>query len=220
MSDYLATCNTGDLRTDAKSFQDVWCARCSQVKCDLAKDPMSRRQATWREHYFGMPSADLGIPKYAQIAGLNFQDLLEKAVKMEISSQRGDWSVPDVTSANGRITEKTTTQLVEEAVQQYGQPSEPEEDLIEEEDLSEAQDDEDPPVPFTPPPRKGPVVLPRAGNTPDRGEVMLGGLPSASDRKPPLAERDPWAPPVKSTVRVVQIGATIVLGGSKKVDDD
>jgi len=245
MSDFLATCNTGDLRTDPKTFREVWCVRCSQPKCSLAQfaqtDPMARRQATWREEFFGKPQADLTIPKFALIAGLNFQDMLETAIKREVSEQRGDWSVPEINITDGRIVRApaSTTRQVEDAVRQLSRSSRPvqEEILVpEENDAVETVDlpveEPGPPPAFsqprravtestTPvgdPPAAPPKVAPRprAGNTPDQGEVMIGGAPRPTSRPAPAPEVDPWAPPPKPKHTVVQPGATITLGGGKK----
>jgi hypothetical protein len=254
MADLLAQCNSGKLRTNPKEFQEVWCVRCSQPGCDLAKfaqtDPMARRQATWREEFFGKPQADTRIPKFAQIAGLDFKDMLEKAVKLEVSTRRGDWSVPEINISDGRIIQapEATARQVEEAVRQLHQATQPfptqEEPLASEEFVAGEPDDppveeiEPPPLepeqprevvestppveelPAAPPSQK--LIVPRAGNTPDRGEVMLGGAPAPSARPRPQPEADPWAPPPKSTTKVVKKGATIVFGagGQVKVIDD
>lgn len=101
MADYLRECNSGDIKTDAKTFMQTWCVRCSRKECSLAgfakNDLLAIRNATWRERFFGEGrEADTTIPKFAQIAGLDFPNMIQKAMKLEISERRGDWSVPDV----------------------------------------------------------------------------------------------------------------------------
>jgi hypothetical protein len=243
MSDFLSECNSGKLRTkDIQGFQQTWCVRCSRPECDLAQfaltDPMARRQATWRERYFGLPQADIHIPKFAQIAGLDFPDLLQKAVKLEISARRGDWSVPEINISDGLIVPASpaSANQVEEAVRQLRRPvgndpaweedgsvengdllpdeNEPPEEEIEDLQGFEAPSEE-PGEPPVAPPSKKQIVQPRGGNTPDQGEIMLGGGPAPSSRPRPAAESDPWAPPPRSNVKVVEVGATITLGGRR-----
>lgn len=239
MSDYLATCNSGELRTDPKTFQATWCARCRRPDCDLAvwakTDPMAHRQATWREHFFGMPLADTQIPKYAQIAGLNFQDLLHKSVKLEVSQQRGDWSVPEIEITDGRVVQAPddTARQVEDAVKQLAKASgrvteapAPEEEPEVPEERAVAPTPKEPVAPIsraTPLPTEALGAAKRSGNTPDPGEVMVGGAslpPSKADQPKPPA--DPWAAPPKPKVTVVKTGATITFGsdGKGKVVDD
>ena len=228
MSDYLATCNSGKLRTDPKAFTALWCKRCQRKDCDLAEwaklDPMARRQATWREHYFGMPQADTAIPKFAQIAGRDFKDLLHKAVKLEISAQRGDWSVPELEINDGKVVQapEDTTRQVDEAVRQLTRPQdEPDEsdDLPLEEPAPPPEEPAPDPDPDPPVRRPKPVFPVKGGNTPDVGEQMVGG---ASKPPPPKKAKDPWAPPPKPKHLIVKAGATITFGagGLGKVSDE
>jgi hypothetical protein len=196
---------------------------------------MAARQATWREHYFAMDQADLSLPKFAQIAGLNFKDMLQKAVKLEISTRRGDWSVPEIDITDGRIVQapSTTTDQVEDAVRQLrgapeeddpvreadyaGKMGDPEWDETEppEQEPEQLQEDDPPPEVRSDPPAAPPVrsvVPPRAANTPDQGEIMIGGGPTPNLRERPATEVDPWAPPPKSKIRKVEVGATITFG--------
>lgn len=101
MADFLRDCNTGDLKTDPKTFTQTWCVRCSRKECSLAgfakDDLLAQRNATWRERFFGEGrEADISLPKFAQIHNMDFPNLLQKAMKLEISERRGDWSVPDI----------------------------------------------------------------------------------------------------------------------------
>jgi len=239
MSDFLATCNSGKIRVSPNEFRQVWCARCSQPKCSLAEfaatDPMAHRQATWRQEFFGKPQANLSIPKYAQIAGLDFKDLLNKAVRLEISQKRGDWSVPEIDITDGRVVQAPdeTVKQIDEAVRQLNQNRPEDVSALEDDDAGNpgdlSVDEPEPPVeepqpqqevaapaapvgkvPASPP---KPMTAPSTGNTPDRGEIMLGGAPRPVDRlKPP---ENPWAPKPKPKYTIVEPGATIVLGGKK-----
>ena len=203
---------------------------------------MAHRQATWREHYFGMPQADTSIPKFAVIAQQEFKNLLGKALKLEISSQRGDWEIPEIAITDGRPVPagQAAAEQVEEAVRQLQQAGipDPQEELPapEEEDHATAgdlpDDEHEPPLPPEPetpvetgplPEGSAPKVFPVGrGNTPDQGEILLGGGPTPSNRPAPAPERDPWAPPPKPTHKIVKTGATIQFGsgGKGKVLDE
>lgn len=247
MADFLRECNTGDLKIDPKTFQETWCARCRRPECDLAVyakiDPMAQRNATWRQRFFGAPQADLTIPKFAQIAQLDFPNLLQKAMKLEISERRGDWSVPEIPVLDGRIVPAPldTTSHVDAAVRKLSRrgdpfaldkPEEPESDELEsgEPEFEEPEPPEPepeivPPKVLPPRPPAGVVQQPARRNTPDPGEVMIGGgpapTPTPTHRGAPSAESDPWAPPAKPAVTVVKSGAKIQFGvdGKGKVVD-
>lgn len=241
MSDFLRDCNSGALKTDPKTFRDTWCVRCSRPECDLAgfakSDPMAIRNATWRERFFGTAKADLSIPKFARIASTDFPNLLQKAMKLEISERRGDWSVPEIPVLDGRVTPvpRDTTAHVDDAVQKlagttgrvWTPPEYPDETMAEDESetVEEVEAvEESPPPSHQPAPR---VVQPQPAtrNTPDPGEVVVGGgqvAPAAQQRPRPPAENDPWAPPPKPKVTVVKSGAKIQFGSGGKatvVDD-
>ncbi len=234
MSDFLSECNSGDLRIDPKTFRETWCVRCSRPECVLAgfakNDPMAVRNATWRERFFGDNAADLSVPEFARINALDFPNMLQKAMKLEISAQRGDWSVPEVPITDGRLIRAApdTTDQVDEAVRQLRSPTDSEEPKEQEQFLAdegrepEAGDDpppakSEPPQPETfsagPPKKAPPTTRPAAGNTPDQGEVMIGGDPVPVERESAKPEVDPWAPPPKPKHQVVEVGATITLGG-------
>jgi len=129
MGDFLRECNAGKMKMDSKSFQQIWCVRCSRKDCVLAgfarEDPLAIRNATWRERFFNPEQADLRIPKFARISTMDFPNLLQKAMKLEISERRGDWSVPDVShiipdvpilDGVSRTVDEATNNHVDEAV--------------------------------------------------------------------------------------------------------
>lgn len=244
MGDFLRECNSGELKTDAKTFQDTWCARCSRKECDLAVfaklDPMAHRQATWRERFFNPNRADVRLPKYATIAQQDFPNLLQKAMKIEISERRGDWSVPDVPVLDGvtQTAEPDHTDTVEAAVRAlagtHGKPPrEVFEETVEEEDSEEviesfeadSEEVEPDPEPAPAPPPRSPkknLFRPPARNVPNQGGVMIGGAPRPETRPKPAPETDPWAAPAKPAVRVVKPGTRIQFGsgGKGEVVDD
>jgi hypothetical protein len=249
MADFLLQCNSGDLKTDPKTFQETWCVRCSQVNCSLAgyakEDLMAVRNATWRQKFFGAPQADLRIPEFAQIAKLDFPNLVEKAVKLEISERRGDWSVPDVNIPvlDGviRPASPDTNEQVDEAVRKLmGQREAP--PVLDEEEtfpVEEQKMEPDPastyveqvtsppsaPTDTVPPrPQKSEQpFMPASTNVPSQEGIMLGGAPRPKTASPaPPEETDPWAAPAKPKVRVIKPGTRIQFGsdGSGKVVDD
>jgi len=218
MSDFLSDCNSGDLRIDPKTFTETWCARCSRSECSLAgfakDDLMAVRNATWRERFFGDNQADLSIPKFARIAAQHFKDVTDKARRREVSARRGDWSVPEIDITDGQIIqapEASTYQVDEAARQLRGSSPDDPLDLASEEDL----DDEPEEAPEEEPPLASPAPRPR-GNTPDRGEVMVGGGPAPAS----LAKVDPWAPSPKPKHTVIEVGATVTFGGERQKTDD
>ena len=134
MGEFLRECNSGEMKTDPKAFQQVWCVRCSRKDCVLAgfakNDPLAIRNATWRERLFNADQADLRIPKFARISTLDFPNLLQKAMKLEISERRGDWSVPDVShiipdvpilDGVSRKADPATSSHVDEAVRRLAE---------------------------------------------------------------------------------------------------
>ncbi len=241
MPDFLRDCNSGELKIDNKTFTDTWCAKCRRPDCDLAAlakiDPMAQRNATWREKFFGATEADLSIPKFAQIARTDFPNLLQKAMKLEISARRGDWSVPEIPVLDGRIqaATKDTTAQVEAAARRLAgkgvppllalddvqDPEEPDEALPEppEDDEDEPPEDDEPEAPPPAPvPRKAPPPQPSGRNTLDPGEVMIGGgpAPATTPRGRPAPELDPWAAPPKPSVVIVSPGARVQFGKDDK----
>lgn len=198
MRTMLSECNSGDLKTDPKTFEQTWCNRCSMPDCTLARfareDLLAERNRTWRQRYFGQASADLKIPKFAQIHALDFPDLLEKAIKIEISERRGDWSVPT-----------TLTPLVSPSP--IKADVEPEEPAQEEEEEDPVEEPIGPaPAPFAAVPV---MATPRKGNVPDQ-EILVGGGPLPTPTPTPAT--DPWAAPSRPARVVVAPGARIQLG--------
>jgi hypothetical protein len=189
---------------------------------------MAIRNATWQEKFFNTPEANLSIPKFAEIAHLDFPNLLQKAMKLEVSARRGDWSVPEIPVLDGVIqpASSITTGHVDDAVQKLtgklgkvsldSSPDEPDE--LDEDSYDEPDEPDETPevsVPFT---RK---VLPQPSerNTVDPGEIMIGGAPAPAvdQRGRPGPENDPWAPPAKAAVTIVKSGVKIQFGAGGKV---
>lgn len=158
--------------------------------------------------------ADPRIPKYAMIARLDFPDLLRKAMKLEISERRGDWSVPEIPIADGRIitAEPDTTDQVDEAIRR----------------LSETQAQEASPLPSPtpltqetaqfpaleelesssePPAGQEPFLTIEDENNPEK--IVTHGNPSVSQMPPqhPKAQR-----PVRPKRRNTDVPAEQMLG--------
>lgn len=237
MPDFLRDCNSGELKIDNKTFTDTWCAKCRRPDCDLAVlakiDPMAQRNATWREKFFGAVEADLSIPKFAQIARTDFPNMLQKAMKLEISARRGDWSVPEIPVLDGRVQAATrdTTAQVEAAARQLSgkgsvlalddvqDPEEPDGALPIYDNPEDVEpEDVEPEAPPAPAPRKAQPPQPSGRNTLDPGEVMIGGgpAPATTPRGRPVPELDPWAAPPKPSVVIVSPGARVQFGTDNK----
>lgn len=231
MTDFLRECNTGDIATDPKSFQEVWCARCRRRECDLARwrqDRFSARVAHQPERFFNPQSADLAVPRFAQIATTDFPSLLQKALRLEVASRRNDWSIPEIPILDGRtvLADESTTRHVDDAVRQLTRGRGPEPEPLEENDPEpEPEPDigpelESPLPPSTPAPAhpKPPVVPPTKPNIVQPSEQMIDGSPP-----PPKAQQptdDPWAPKAQDTAVKVKPGAKIRFGlTGVKVDE-
>lgn len=85
-------------------------------------------------------------------------------------------------------------------------------------DSPEPEPEPEPPVRRDPPPKPIPP-MPSNTQMPNQGIMVGGGAPHPNSRAPSrvVQANDPWA---KSTERIVKPGAKIVLGPSKKKDDD
>ena len=243
MSNLLKECNSGDMETDERTFQQTWCVRCSLRSCSLAgfakDDMLAVRNATWRDRFFNAEQADLHIPKFALISKTDFPNLLQKAMKLEISERRGDWSVPDVSHVIPDSPATATPKAVDTDKPPPGIFDDEEESPVENEDVvyeGEALDYERPRTPLveeTPKeapmqapapthPKSQKAFQPRMRNVPDQGGVMLGGAPAPKEQATPASEVDPWAPPTRPQEVIVKSGAHIQFGsgGQGKVVDD
>lgn len=238
MRDLLATCHEGEFRNyNPRDFDQTFCKHCRNDGCSRAKwaeDAFSARISTQEERFFNAPPSNLALPKFAQIAGMDFRNMLQEAMRLEIADRRGDWEVPEIPVLDGRsrVAEPQTTSAVDEAIRQLstskgtnapGLPPAPPAQVAhlevqEDEPLPEPElppEPAAPPEPAPPPPQpSGPPPLIQPGNTeaPEDG-IMIGGGPRPDSGAVPAHED--WGPP-KETEIIVPVGATVRMGGRDK----
>lgn len=215
-------------------FGSTFCARCRNSDCSRAgwsKDLFGSRVQYQEERLLSPTRSDPSHPKYAQLA--DFVDMTQEALKLEISSRRGDWTTPDdwaeVPVSDG-VPERSSSGGIDEAVRALAksqgrdlapEPLFPEEEeepmpLYEEELWAEPELVKTPPPVSKRKPRK--VVkaadLPKGGmrNTPKQGGMMIDGSEAPTPKQAP----DPWA--VKPGAKKVPAGARIKFGKDGKIE--
>jgi hypothetical protein len=136
MADFLRECNSQGV--SPQEFEQVFCQRCRQADCDLAQWGSSlfdRRVATQADRLLKPEQADPRLPKYAQIVGADFTDMLEHAMRLEISDRRGDWEVPE-TDGVLEVASTATTSAVDNAIRNLARSEgRPEPALPDDEDI-------------------------------------------------------------------------------------
>lgn len=234
MNDLLSECMS-DLKTkDTAAFTETFCARCRQQGCGRAKwsgDKFGVRVANQVDRLFHSEQADPTSSRYEHLQ--DFKDMFTEAMRLEISDQRGDWSVPNmpdfdkVQMPKHMIYSEPMDDAPDLAVQKKRGPWIPQAEwdkqqaaLLEkihprtQSDVIQ-KEPEGIPATVVSAPKVGAAQV-KLGNTPARGGgIMLGGV------APPKSAYDPWAVPipVKGTT-VVQPGATIKMGGELAADDN
>ena len=221
--DHLYECN--DKKLPAVEFMQIFCNRCRNSACQRAgwgKSVFQNRVSTQVERLLENPKyADMGNPKYAQIRAIDFPDMLQKALRLEISDRKGDWCIPEIAVTDG-VVEKAkgqTTDSVDEAIKKLAEakgneaPDLPDRHEAEQEKFDQETETimvkneatEDPPRP------PGKVVN---MNTPVPSEGIMLGEPV--EKK---TESDPWAVPTKEDT-LVEPGAKIRMGLAKIKDGE
>ena len=81
-------------------FQGLFCHACRNPTCvhHQAGDPFKTRVQSQHERLTRPIQADPNLPKYADIARKDFANLLQEAMRLEVSSRRGDWNPVDAPS--------------------------------------------------------------------------------------------------------------------------
>lgn len=217
---------------DYKAFQDTFCLRCRNGGCIHAKwvsDQFTARVALQPNRFFNPKFGDGQKPKYAEV--IDFTDMFQEAMRLEIANKRGDWEIPEVPIMDGQAENGavSTTGVVDDAVRALAKSKgkkEPElpdpreaatEDFVDETEEMMAEENshcEEPPPPAPPPaPEPAPSLPPDApypmGNTPmPQGGLMVGGGP-VPEPSPSgsTTQEDDWTP--KPVERKIQPGATI-----------
>lgn len=197
MGDLLAGCNEHGLSVG--DFKSLFCVRCRNAGCvyaGWATDRFGARVATQADRLLNPVVMDPRLPKYAQIVQSEFKDLLESAMRLEVSSQRKDWEIPDVSPKPKTPGRKSLLADLEPISD--GAPEVP----------------EVPEVPSVPKPSavllpeaKGPIVHPSMPNVPHQaGGILLGGdAPAAA----PVGDR--WAAPAEKPV-LLPTGSRVRFG--------
>jgi len=121
--DLLSYCNDQGMKPN--EFQYMFCRRCRNHECVHAmwgSGQFDRRMATQVERLLTNPNIieDLDA-RWKDIQALDFPNMFQKAMQLEIADQRGDWTVPevpsiDVTDDRNEVAEETTTNAVDDAL--------------------------------------------------------------------------------------------------------
>ena len=208
MDDYLRVCMLDLQETDNVAFMGTFCQHCRNPDCTHAqwnKDKFGARVASQMERLFHPNQADPRSSRYSML--VDFGDMLEQAIRLEVSDMRGDWEIPDSLTIQNMAAQPQPVLLTPQTVAPETNVSEIQDALILP-DLVGSPLDLEAPSPSKIPEvsKKAPPPMPKARNTPVQGGgVMLGRTPA------PVA--DPWAGPEVGKVRVVPVGAKIRFGG-------
>lgn len=214
MADMIAEC-MADLKTnDAGAFSETFCQRCRQTGCVRAKwsgDKFGERVSNQMDRLFHSPQADTTSSRYEHLH--DFKNLLPEAMRMEISDQRGDWSVSVVPNFDKIKYSPHDDHMDSGSLQKLSTPSR----FVDAGE--EATDDktaanripEGVPATVVSAPKVGAAQV-KTGNTPTppAGGILLNGHEAVT--KP---THDPWsAPAAPAGITVVQRGATVKMGGN------
>lgn len=81
-----------------QQFRETFCQNCLNAGCRnsvAAGSKWLQRMMTQEDRLLGNPLyADPNDPQYQEIRGLDFQDMVRQALAIEVSSRKGDWSIP------------------------------------------------------------------------------------------------------------------------------
>lgn len=99
LRDLWGECYAGEARAmPPEQFKQTFCAVCQNGGCKNSRAAgtlWARRMATQVEDLLTNPKfASLDDPVFREIRSLNFQDKVREALAIEVSSRKGDWSIP------------------------------------------------------------------------------------------------------------------------------
>ena len=198
----LTYCN--DQGMNPQDFMRMFCRRCRNYECvnaAFAGGLFDARVATQAERLLENPTfADPDDPKYADVRVIFFKDMIQEAMRLEVSDQRGDWTVPDMPDipsfdvADGQdiVAPDSTTSSVDKAVKALarnsGKPEpnlpDPKEGKIAEfrKETQRLMEEEDIPIVPPPPPEptKQPDVAPATMEgriRPDAASIHASNIP-------------------------------------------
>jgi hypothetical protein len=98
--DLWDTCYDGEAQKiiSPKDFRDQFCSQCLNAGCRNSRAAGSKwvqRMLTQEDILLNNPRfADPNDPQFAEIRGMDFQDMIRQALAIEVSTRKGDWSVP------------------------------------------------------------------------------------------------------------------------------
>lgn len=98
MSDFWNECFEPQHGVPPKNFEQTFCRVCLNPECVRSAASGTRwvrRMATQAERLLENPQfADPNDPKYRDLRSIDFPSALREAMRLEIATRRGDWSVP------------------------------------------------------------------------------------------------------------------------------
>lgn len=102
LRDLWGECYAGEARAmPPEQFKQTFCGVCQNGGCKNSRAAgtlWSKRMATQVEDLLTNPKfADLDDPVFREIRSLNFQDKVREALAIEVSTRKGDWSIPTET---------------------------------------------------------------------------------------------------------------------------
>lgn len=100
LTDEWNNCYTGaHQKVSPEEFRKTFCDVCMNPSCQNSKGvgtAWARRMATQADELLNNPNfADPNDPEFRQIREMDFESMIQEALAIHISEQRGDWSVPD-----------------------------------------------------------------------------------------------------------------------------
>lgn len=245
-SDLLAGC-LDDLRSktdnpvSADDVEETFCNRCRNQDCVRAGQGQTKwlhRMETQYDRLFHSPVADPDSPLARELAQQEFKDMTQKAMRIIVNAQKGDWSVPteeEILRAQGVNQMPRGFQEGEEAAKAASKGSteivlpdndppepEPEGEDVDPYDFSDPSDtDEEPGRTFQPGPKvQEGFTKPKTANVDKRSGIMIGG---STPSEPDAQEPDPWAPPPKrkkKKVTKIEPGGTFTFSASLHDKDE
>ena len=81
-----------------KDVQEFFCVRCRNDGCVRAghgETAWAQRIGTQVDRFFNLDVTDPNLPQYRDLLNKEFADMTQHALRLIVSSQRGDWEVPN-----------------------------------------------------------------------------------------------------------------------------
>ncbi len=119
MQDLWEECFDPKLNVAPQAFSSQFCSRCTQPACSRSLTSRSRwmgRILTQEDRLLDNPKfADTKDPKFRELAGMDFKNMLRQALAIEISSRANDWTIPtedQIAREAAKVVEATRPPLV------------------------------------------------------------------------------------------------------------